>query len=235
MDIWNFDELYRLIVWFTIFGFGPYAYFLYQTQIGRHKRRKRLNERRGLGKQYYSDRTEYYIVNGRNVDLREDSPRDMAQAAIECADSNIKELNRLWQKKPPTHDTEWFWFIAFFSSLGMAIDPTSPFQFAGWIWYGWCLFKAVEVWDFNLLEDQYRESWEKWDEVFSAFDFYQISVSDDQHLVRLKDTAATWKFHSADKEQPAGRITRKGGEGFVDLENDHHWNDDGHPIWQMDH
>ena len=35
-----------------------------------HKRRKRLNKRRGLGKQYCSDRTEYYIVNGRNVDLR---------------------------------------------------------------------------------------------------------------------------------------------------------------------
>lgn len=234
MDIWNFDDLYRLIVWLTIFGFGPYAYFLYLTQMGRHKRRKRLNERRGLGKQYYSDRTEYYFVNGRNVDLREDSPRDMARAAIECADSQIKELNHLWHKKVKPNGTGLFWLIAYASSLGMALDPTHPFQFVGWIWYSWCLFKAIDFWRFNLLEDQYRESWDNWGHIFSACDFSKISVSDEQHSLRLKDTSATWEFYSADKERPAGRITRRDGEGFVDLENDHHWTDDGHPIWQMD-
>ena len=69
MDIWTGLET-RITLWFLGIGVAPYAFFVLLTYIRRYLRHRKLNERRGLGKQYYSDRTQYYIVNERNVDLR---------------------------------------------------------------------------------------------------------------------------------------------------------------------
>lgn len=234
MDIWT-DLETRVTLWFLGMGVAPYAFFVLLTYIRRYLRHRKLNERRGRGGQYYSDRTEYYIVNGRNVDLRGDTSRDVARAAMKCADSQIKKLNRRWEKRKPTEGPGWFWFLAFTVSLMMANDPFSPFQFIMWIWYSWCLFKAVEFWRFNLLEDEYYESWGRWNEVFWVLDFSAVHVSDEQHLVRFNTLLSSWSpFNSANEERPAGRIWRRGGGGFVDVESDHHWTDDGHPIWQVD-
>ena len=65
-------------------------------------------------------------------------------------------LNRHLEKRKPTEGPGWFGLHSF--KQMMANDPFSPFQFSMWIWYSWYLFKAVEFWRFNLLEDEYRES-----------------------------------------------------------------------------